>query len=172
MLKIKKSISLLVTLILVFVTSISIYAKDFNKVTKILQEATEFKAENGELYNIIVIPEEELQDYLDAFNSLNSNTRNSLPNLVTFSYTKTSYSVTMKATNIAVDSLDFLSGHIEIYDKNGTCGSSDFSFYNIPPLKSDYVTTRSEYGAWDAGIMFARASDGLQSNSGTFYFSK
>lgn len=174
----KKVFVNLLSLILCFtfiMSSVPIHASKVSDssvdIIEILKNAPEFETEDNKIYKMVMLPEEEVDIFLN--NYLDSKQRNILPNLVVFSYTKFNDRVTMKVQNIAVDSLDFVYGYINLYDNSiGLCGEGSFAFSNIPAFGSDYATIYSRTGTWNGGMMFADARDGSVADNGVFYFSR
>ena len=150
----------------------NVYASDIDNYDNVINNAVVYEDIDGDLFSLVFLNENETEEFLRSYN-IDSNLRNRLPNLVLFSYSPSYSSVTIKATNLALDSLDFLYGYVSLTDGSNSCGLTNFRFSNIWPGGSEYITARTlDGGSWDGGILFADASDGSVSNSGTFFFSK
>lgn len=172
----KKKIFTFVTL-LVFVISCSVttFANEMYppELMIIIEQSQQITTNDGKIYNLVLIPAEDEERFMELYNDYSKKTRDILPNLVRFSYSTTYNSFFLKATNIAVDSLDFLYGYVCLINDTGDCGRGDFSFYNIPPMGSEYVKiTTYGGGSWDSGFFFADAADGSVTNNGVFYFNR
>lgn len=149
-------------------------SKEMNKyeIQEMLSNSINIKSSSETPYEIVFVDELELQTLIDQYqNNYNQHQRNILPNLVAMTLTKNNpNSVSLKITNIAVDSLDLVYGNIYLYDNIGYNGSTSFRFTQIPPFKSDYAMCFTLYGPFTSGMYFVDSTDGTITNNGVWYF--
>ena len=165
-------VAIILSFIFITIPFQSVYANDMINYSDIIDNTIVYKDIDGDLFNLVLLNEDETEEFINAYNN-DSKLRNMLPNLVTFTYYPSYSKVTIRVTNYAVDSLDFLYGYVSLTEGSNPCGITEYRFSNIWPGGSEYITAvTSDGGYWDGGVLFADASDGNVSNNGVFFFSK
>jgi hypothetical protein len=124
-------------------------------------------------YEIVIVDEADAQAYIDYYKSQmdNPRNRNILANILMITISNQGTHARVNFWNIAVDSMDSVTGSITLYSATGLAvGRQTVSETNIWPMTYRQYNVYPAGGSYSGGLISVTARDGSVSAFGSFYF--